>query len=150
MGLLVLAGEQRLTGVDAFGVEIKSYQDWVDKRLWHQASRQGVALPPLDAVSGDPLVAVVDANRWIVHCPTCNGAEFVWKQTLLMMCATCWNGGNVLPYTFRPVALPPRIKAIERVLMARPVPATRNWTPDETVADLEAENEANGLPKGGN
>jgi hypothetical protein len=148
MGLLILAGEQRLIGVDHNGIEIKSYQDWVDKRLWHQASRQGVALPSLDAVSGDPLPAVVDANRWIVHCPTCNGAEFAWKSVHLFMCATCWNGANATPYTFRPVSFPPRMKAIERVLMARPVPASRNWSPGETVSNLESENEAHGLPKG--
>jgi hypothetical protein len=140
MGLLVLSGEQKLVND-----HIQSYADWVDKRLRPQAASQGVVLPPLDAVSGDPLPAMVDANRWIVHCPTCSGAEFAWKTAKLFLCVTCWNGGNDEPYTFRPVKFPPRMKAIERALMVRPVPASRNWTPSETVADLEAENEAHGL-----
>lgn len=143
MGLLVLAGEQRLTGGD-----VKTYQDWVNRKLRDQAAKQGVTLPALDAVSGDPLPAIVNANRWIVECPDCNGAEFAWKGTHLFMCVTCWNGTN--GYQFRPVTFPHRMKAIEAALRARPVPATRNWGPGETVPSLEAENTTRGLPaKGG-
>ena len=150
MGLLIIAGEQRLIGVDRNGIEVRSYRDWVEKKLWPLASRHGVALPPLETVSGEPLMAVVDANRWIVHCPTCKGAEFAWKTTPLVMCVTCWNGANPVPYSFRPVQFPPRMKALEAVLMARPNPTTRNWSPGETVKALEDENEAYGLPAGGN
>lgn len=141
MGLLVLAGEQRLTNA-----EIRSYRDWVEKRLIALAAKQGLKLLPVEAVDGDPLPAVVDANRWIVHCPTCNGAEFAWRDTHLFMCVNCWNGEN--NYYFRPVKFPDRPKAIEQVLMARPNPTNRNWSPGESVAALEAENEAHGLPKG--
>lgn len=141
MGLLVLAGEQKLVTP-----EILTYQDWVEKKLRPQAARQGVSLGPVSEPSGSALLAVVDANRWIVHCLTCNGAEFAWKTTHMFMCVTCWNGTN--DFMFRPVDFPKRMKAIERVLMARPNPASRNWLPSETVADLEAENEKHGLPKG--
>ena len=141
MGLLVLAGEQRLTSD-----KVKTYEDWVDARLRPDAARQGVTLPALDVVSGEPLPAIVNANRWIVECPVCNGAEFAWKEWPLFLCATCWNGAN--GYAFRPVVFPDDVEAIERVLMARPVPDRRNWLPGESVADLMAENEAHGLPKG--
>jgi hypothetical protein len=40
---------------------------------------------------------------------------------------------------------PERVSDIERVVLARPAPTTRNWLPGETVADLVAENIENGL-----
>ena len=141
MGLLVLSGENKLTGGD-----IATYQDWVTKRLVVLAAKQGHKLLPPEAVDGTPLPAVVDANRWIVHCPTCNGAEFAWTTMPLFMCVTCWNGDN--NHYFRPVNFPRNKAAIERVLMARPNPTNRNWLPGEGVPFLEFENEAHGLPKG--
>jgi hypothetical protein len=144
MGLLVLDG-----GRGTAPTTPDTYPAFVEKVYRPMAARVGVELPRLDVVSGEPLPAIVNSNRWIVECPDCNGAEMAWKQWPLFVCATCWNGAAEVPYTFRPVRFPEYETAIERVLMARPVPATRNWLPGESVADLEAENAAHGLPKGG-
>jgi hypothetical protein len=40
---------------------------------------------------------------------------------------------------------PANLGDLEAVLLARPVMATRNWLPGETVADLVGENVDNGL-----
>lgn len=143
MGLLVLDGP-----LGTAPTTPNTYPEFVEKVYRVMSAPQGVTLPGIDQVSGGPLPAVVNENRWIVHCPTCSGAEFAWKQWPLFMCATCWNGGNEQPYTFRPVKFPRNMAAIERVLMARPNPANRNWLPGEGVSFLEFENEAHGLPKG--
>jgi len=37
------------------------------------------------------------------------------------------------------------IKGVERLLMMRPDPSTRNWTPNETLSDLMVENGAHGV-----
>lgn len=43
------------------------------------------------------------------------------------------------------VEWPPDIADLERVLLARPAPSTRNWRPGESLEDLVAENFAHGL-----
>src|SRR4051812_6001871 len=43
------------------------------------------------------------------------------------------------------VEWPADIANLERVLLARPVPANRNWTPGETLLELIAENAAHGI-----
>jgi hypothetical protein len=40
---------------------------------------------------------------------------------------------------------PADIEEIERVIFARPVPATRNWVPGETVLGLVAESVQHGI-----
>lgn len=108
------------------------------------AARKGLpAPPPLDRVAdADPLPARVMHGWWIVDCP-CNGADFVWLDRPLQWCGSCGNaqlGGR-----WRRVAVPENRREIEKALLARPDPATRNWFPHETVEDLRAENAAYGL-----
>jgi len=43
------------------------------------------------------------------------------------------------------VQWPPNIRDLERVLLARPAPSARNWSPGETVEDLVRENLTHGL-----
>lgn len=40
---------------------------------------------------------------------------------------------------------PPNVEDIERLILARPVPGTRNWHPGETLRDLLRENLAHGV-----
>jgi len=102
------------------------------------AKRYGVTVPPLSEMAGvAPIPAIVNHGRWLVACPDCAGAEFVWPETPQMMCCNCWNakvGGK-----WRPVALPKDRAEIEAVLVRRVLPQERNWTA-ETVAELKAEN----------
>ena len=55
--------------------------------------------------------------------------------------ALCWDCGAI----YERLLIPADIEAIERVLLQRPVPETRNWWLDETLADLIAENAAQGI-----
>jgi hypothetical protein len=44
-----------------------------------------------------------------------------------------------------PADWPPNVADIEALVMPRPVPATRNWLPGETMLDLLAENIEHGI-----
>lgn len=112
--------------------------------MLRRATPCGVVVPPSSEVAkADALLARVNHNRWIVDCPDCNGAEFVWLDQLVMMCQSCWNssvGGK-----WRRVRIPADVQQIEAALEKRHAPQNRNWEPGETVADLKADNRAHGL-----
>ena len=110
------------------------------------AARLGIVVPPLQQVSDTPpLDARIDAGRWIVECPDCHDAQFIWpaEPAPIFMCVTCFNvavGGD-----WRLVAVPPNRAALERLLLFRPLPHNRNWRAGETVDTLRAENIAHGV-----
>lgn len=78
--------------------------------------------------------ARVNWGRWVADCPdsACFAAEAVMPGMARAHCAECDR-----PYEVR---WPTERAEIDRVLSLRPVPATRNWFPGETVAQLVAEN----------
>ena len=79
--------------------------------------------------------ARVNHGRWIVDCPDpdCTCAVMVASDDLRFVCPVC-------AYGIFTVALPAEAEDIGNVLVERPVPATRNWTPGESVGDLRREN----------
>lgn len=94
-------------------------------------------------------VAYVNHGRWIARCPRpfCNSAEHAGKDP-----TTGHVGGLTgIGFTCAECALvcaadwPPNVDDIEMLLSLRPVPATRNWEPPETVHDLLAENSTHGV-----
>lgn len=97
-----------------------------------------------DPVTDTPVAAIVNAGRWIAICDACGGAEYVDPEMPLLMCASCWNAAH--GHQWRTVVLPDETTrvGVEEALLKRPV-ANRNWQPTETVADLLAENAANGV-----
>lgn len=103
---------------------------------------------PSGAVSVSVKVtARVNAGRWITDCPDpdCNGAEYVSFDSPVFFCCECRNarwGHDLLSVT---VPTPKKRRDIEAYLRARPAPGTRNWRPEETVADLRDENRAKGI-----
>ena len=105
----------------------------------------GTPLPDTaDAVND--LEATINHSRWVVDCPVvgCGFAMMVSKNAPLFICWECGslvNGGN-----WYNVVFPPNAAALEAVLLLRPAIPTRNWIASETLADLKAENEANGIP----
>lgn len=108
--------------------------------LPHVAAAKQMAPPPsLDQVAeGEPLAARVCHGWWIVDCPDCRGADFVWTDRPLQWCGSCGNaavGGR-----WRRVVVPEGRSEIEAALLARPDQTTQNWEPGESVADLLAEN----------
>ena len=130
-----------------------SWAAWVERVLMHQMNNPFVVVPK-DAMqrvfSGDysqrPVVAEVSHNRWIAVCE-CGGCEVVDPEAPLFYCFSCYNiadGGLA-----RSVAFPPDWDQVERVLMVRMDPLTRNFLPGETLDKLRAENMEHGLAGGG-
>ncbi len=109
------------------------------------AQRFGVTVPPLDQIADtEPVIAIVNCNRWVVQCPDCAGAEFVWREgPHLLMCQSCWN--STVGHKWRRVVIPQEAEQVEAILEARPLPDTRNWRPQESLTDLADQNRAHGL-----
>ena len=122
-----------------------------DLRALLLACYPDATIAPLDRRSptAEPMVAEVNHGIWIAPCacgmpglptPGC----IVWIDAPWGWCVRCGNqayGGG-----WRRVVMPPPAEraAIEAVLMRRPDPTTRNWSPGETVAGLVADNRAHG------
>jgi len=97
-------------------------------------------------------VAWLHGGMWIAECPRpfCGNAE---------MFGQCRDGtvGGLSGASFRcrieyggcglvcRAEWPPNMADIEALVMPRPVPATRNWLPGESLHDLLAENLEHGL-----
>jgi hypothetical protein len=114
--------------------------------LRHLAQRSGVVVPALSAVhnEGEDLRARLYRDQWIVDCPSCGSASYVWTDQPLFLCAECFNGevGGL----WRRVEIPSEQEReeIEEVVGYRPLPAQRNWEPGESLNDLRAQNRQNG------
>jgi hypothetical protein len=102
-----------------------------------------VPYPLSNEVSGTPVVAVANNGRWIAECE-CRSAQLIDPDDIRFFCVRCFNANN--DGKWRPVTWPLDAEDIEKALLVRPDKANQNWLPTETVASLEAENEAHGLP----
>lgn len=79
--------------------------------------------------------ARVNWGRWIWDCE-CGGSEFAFDEGW-GMCRNCFNGW--IKHKYRPVLFPRNRKAIELLLINRPL-ENRNWFPGESLEKLRAEN----------
>jgi hypothetical protein len=107
-----------------------------------QVIRGGHTLPTTTD-SSVPVVAVVNAGRWLVPCPSCYSAQLASREDPRFYCVECGNpsvGGAWLT-----VSWPEAANEGEALLTMRPDPRTRGWLATETVADLLAENEQHGV-----
>lgn len=82
--------------------------------------------------------AYVNHGRWVAECPLEDGYYAVAAKPGRGFTCACHGREYV-------IAFPPEFAEIEAVLGRRPALRNRNWTPDETVADLERENAAHGI-----
>lgn len=89
--------------------------------------------------------AEVVRSSWRASCPFCNEA-FVVEPGEPFFCTNCCMAGNN-GYAMQ-VLWPKKRAEIERVLLARPIPETRNWLPlqGETLQTLIKENIERGDP----
>mgnify|MGYP001582552977 CR=1 FL=1 len=106
---------------------------------------QGQPLPPVPTVPLPQYQARVNWGRWIVDCPHCNSALDVTSSDTMAICVDC--GTEWFEVVFPP---PQQKRPIERALLKRPgnrakVFSNSNWTPGETVANLERENRERGI-----
>lgn len=93
------------------------------------------------AVTG-AVYAEANWGRWVARCPApwCTNAMQVTPGQDAFVCAGlggCGCGADVV--------WPTDPDAIELILTMRPVPATRNWLPGETLEQLVLENAAHGI-----
>lgn len=151
MGLVrvgVLTMALRLPIIDGERNHGTDFDTHVREFVGKYARRMGVTLPPRAVVAtASPVAARIDAGRWIVECPDCHDAQYVWPDEAapVFMCVACFNvtvGGS-----WRPVTMPSRRdrNAIEAALLARPLPGNRHWQLGETAAALRAENRQHGI-----
>lgn len=119
----------------------------IDPIRWARAVKAPwVIMPnPLPAPHGRAY-ARVNHSRWIVDCPFCAGAQDASRINPIFWCAECGMSDN----DFAPMAVvfPDNADEIERILLLRPNPATRNWDKSETLKDLIEQNRAYGDPIG--
>jgi hypothetical protein len=116
-------------------------------RHWHADQHGPFRLELLTGPTADgPAVqARVNHGRWLADCPTphCRNACYVDPADPRFLCVECVN--PLAEGRWLPVEFPDDRDEIEAALLARPVPATRNWTPGETVEQLRAENAEEGI-----
>jgi len=96
--------------------------------------------------------ARINHGRLIADCPDCAGAEFA-ALGMQFYCTSEFPGPQgyqaaAMAGRVYDVEFPPDLSEIWSVLHARPE-ENQNWEPGETLAQLRAENEAHGLPAGG-
>lgn len=111
------------------------------------AERSGPpALPDAELADDAPSTAAyVNHGRWLADCPACGRAQLQSYDDHRLYCPACDNGGSG---SWARVVWPANAAALEAVLLQRPVPDTRNWTPGETLEALRVENEAHGCDAG--
>lgn len=126
---------------------IRDHEEWLRRRLFNTLVRESIPLPRFDVdVSSDfpPVLAEVNHGRWIARCPWCAGAEALWRGQDWFFCCSCGN------YPIKGVRLHVKYgqpsDLVESALVVREDKRTQNWLPDETVDDLEQENEEHGHP----
>lgn len=105
--------------------------------LEFQAAHLAAHNRPAPAESLVAFVARVDFGRWLGDC-TCGDAPVIDPEWSLACCFTC---GTI----YRTIVMPAEAADIEAALLARAHPINRFWFPQETVADLLAENAANAV-----
>lgn len=97
------------------------------------------ATPDWD-IRGEPIQAQIVMSDWIAVCPDC-GDAIVAEPGEPFYCLNCQNAKN--DGKARPVQFPDERAALEKILLARFDPKTRNWS-TETLDELRAENISNG------
>lgn len=120
---------------------------------WHRKwlLKRGIshARPITDVATGEnvvPAVAWVQEGLWIAGCPSCARGATPVEPGVPFMCCACGNldlGGK-----WRPVLWPDATarRDGEALLLRRPLAENRNWlTSRESLADLEAENQKEGV-----
>lgn len=79
-------------------------------------------------------------SAWEARCGACRyGAERLQRFQSRIECRICGMVTEVMWPSH------PMVHGIERLLMMRPDPTTRNWYPGETLHDLVFENGAHGI-----
>ena len=118
-----------------------TYRTWVNYIVHTRAPGKR---PVWQVRAGGHIVrAWVNRSSWAVNCPFCKGSQVI-EPGDLFFCVDCLMLGNE-GYAMK-VWFPKERKMIEKILMYRPDPQTRNWLIGETLDQLRAENVEHKLP----
>ena len=98
---------------------------------------------PTDTHKTVTVTPVVNHGRWLIPCPWCFSASAASRHDHRFFCVECRN--SAIDGKWLTVKWPASKDVIEGLLVMRPDPRNRNWTPSETVTDLFAENESRGV-----
>ncbi len=88
-------------------------------------------------LSNKTLRAKINHSRWLVLCPNCSSAEFLFNDKRFF-CSECKN--EKIDGKLYKVIMPMKKLQIEALLESRSI-SNRNWQYPETVDDLIRENE---------
>ena len=88
-------------------------------------------------VSNKTVRAEINHSRFLVNCPHCNNAEFLFSDKRFF-CSECKN--EAIEGKLYKVVMPKDKLQIETLLEPRPIP-NRNWKYPETIEDLVREND---------
>ncbi len=139
--MVYLAGaKQAVDTADTYFGEIAKGPAGASVEAKHRIGQRPL-IARMPKAGGKPLEARAEYARWIVDCPNCHNAEFVFEDGLFL-CSSCQNsdvGGAI-----RRVKLPQERKQIETLLGKRNI-INRHWFPWETIGALQNENSAHGL-----
>lgn len=129
-----------IDGQSMFNMPIQQYWRTV---WWEVARRSGLHTPDPDRTSSEnPSILHISHGRLVATCPNCQQAEYVWRKgPHVMVCANCGNADIKGRCRIVVMPKPGDLDKIEALLLERPNPANRNWYPEQSLADLVAENE---------
>lgn len=133
------AASYRTDGSPAHEWDYRDLRDQLDRRK--VALGQAAPIPQFpDRAARAGVLVYVNHSRWLWACPTCKAIHMA-ANTGRGFCTNCWNAGD----GWYPLFFPAERLDLERILDARPDPASRNWQPGETLRELELENRAYGV-----
>ena len=92
-----------------------------------------------DLVATGVSVAFADWGSWKARCAWCTSALALSR---FQEGFVCWDCGRSVDVVWPSAAM---VRGVERLLMMRPAPKTRNWLPTESLSDLLAENVEHGV-----
>lgn len=110
--------------------------------FWQALTPLGAALAAGLASAALSVATYVNHGRWVVECPDCPGAQLASRADRRFLCNYCGNAA--IGGLWRPVVWPKAVSSIEAELEKRPT-RSANWLPGETVSELRAETDANGV-----
>jgi len=116
----------------------RAYIEYLLQQRWAGTAPR----PDWNQTAGEPLPAVIIASQWAVKCDVCR--EIIAAEPgEPFYCPACQNQAN--SFRPRPVTWPAERREIERLLLLRPDPGTRNLPVGSTLVDVRLDNVVHGL-----
>lgn len=95
-------------------------EDWITR----VAKRRGKQIVSKMILMEPVLNARMEQGRWLIDCPYCKGASFLFISDLRFMCPDCFN--IFYDGAWLPVAIPDNFDEVEAEALAKPI-SERNW-----------------------